>query len=632
MRKFLIALISLSLWLGWGLPVRAQGQAAVILYPADVSGFPTVSAFMDVFNESGAFVSGLKPGNVNVIEDGKPLPATDLTELTIPIQIVVAVNPGPVLGIRDTTGVSRFQWMVQRLDTWAQARPTDRQDDLSLVTLAGAIITHANVKDWLVSLNSYQPDFHATTPNLQSLSMAIDTAITQGSHSGTKRAVLFITPHMDDPNVDSTLQPLIQRAIQNRVHVFVWLADMDAYQATTSAAAFSQLAEQTGGTFYFSSSSDFPDPESYFAPLRKLYSLKYSSAVTAGGQHTLSAQVTNSGTVLKSADQSFTVDIQPPNPILVAPPLQITRQPPANDPFNTKILLPTTQEIDVIIEFPDGHTRPLASTTLYVDGQAVAENKTPPFDKFMWNISGFTISGSHRISVEAVDTLGLTKTSMEIPLTLTVIQAPHGISALFEKYRQTITYGAIGFAAIALLLILLISRLRFSLARARNVRRVNADPLTQPVAIAVDVSVQEKKRTRPRTGRTKPANAPASLIRLRPDPSTGQALEPLTATPIPLIENETTFGIDRLQSSVVLDDPSVAPRHARITQTKDSSFQIRDEGTIAGTWVNYEQIGKEGYILQHGDVIHFGQLVFRFQIKNPPSTQEPRITRDKTAA
>ncbi len=586
---------------------------------------------MDVFNESGAFVSGLKPENVNVVEDGKPLPVTALTELTIPIQIVVAVNPGPVLGIRDTTGASRFQWMVQRLDTWAQARPTDQQDDLSLVTLAGAIITHANVKDWLVSLNSYQPDFHATTPNLQSLSIAIDTAITQGSHSGTKRAVLFITPHMDDPNVDSTLQPLIQRAIQNRVHVFVWFADMDAYQATTSAAAFSQLAEQTGGTFYFSSSSDFPDPESYFAPLRKLYSLKYSSAVTVGGQHTLSAQVTNSGAVLKSADQSFTVDIQPPNPILVAPPLQITRQPPANDPFNTKILLPTTQEIDVIIEFPDGHTRSLASTTLYVDGQAVAQNKNPPFDKFMWDISGFTTSGSHRISVEAVDALGLKKTSMEIPLTLTVIQAPHGISALFEKYRQYITYGAIGFAAIALLLILLISRLRFSLVRARNVRRVNSDPLTQPVTATIEASVQEKKRSRPRTGRTKPANAPASLIRLRPDPSTGQALEPLTVTPIPLIENETTFGIDPLQSSVVLDDPSVAPRHARITQTKDSSFQIRDEGTIAGTWVNYEQIGKEGYTLQHGDVIHFGQLVFRFQIKNPPSTREPRITREKTA-
>ncbi|MGA7192297.1 MAG: FHA domain-containing protein [Anaerolineales bacterium] len=623
MRKFLITLFSLSLLIGWSLPVRAQGQAEAILYPADVSNFPTVSAFMDVFDASGAFVSGLKPGDVNVVEDDKPLPITALSDLNIPIQIVVAVNPGPVLGLRDTTGTSRFQWITQSLSTWAQARPADQQDDLSLVTLAGAIITHANSKDWLVSLNSFQPDFHATTPNLQSLSIALDTAVAQGAHSGTKRAVLFITPHMDDPNVDTELQPLIQTAIQNRIHVFVWLADLDEYQATTSAAAFSQLAEQTGGAFYFSSGKDYPDPETYFAPLRKLYLLKYASAVSTGGQHTLSVQVNNAGAVIKSDEQTFSVDIEPPNPILVSPPLQITRQPPKNDPYNTQILVPTTQEIDIIIEFPDGHTRPLASTTLFVDGQAVAKNTKPPFDKFTWDVSGFTTSGEHKIAVAAVDTLGLNKTSMEIPVMVTVIQAPHGISALFAKYRQTITYGAIGFAGIALLLILLITRLQLAFASAQKSRRANIDPLTQPVAIAVETSsAEKKKRTRPRRGNVKPINAPASLIRLRPD------LEPMTGNPIPLTENETSFGTDPAQANIVLDDPSIAPRHARIAQSEDGIFRLRDEGSVAGTWVNYDSIRKEGYTLQHGDVIHFGQLVFRFQLKKPPSAKEPKITRE----
>jgi hypothetical protein len=626
MRKILIALFSLSLLLGWGLPARAQGQAQAILYPADVSGFPTVSAFMDVLDASGAFVSGLKPGNVSILEDGKPLQVETLTELTIPAQIVVAVNPGPALGLRNTAGASRFQWVAQALSTWAQARPADQQDDLSLVTLAGPIIAHASVKDWLVSLNSFQPDFHSTTPNIQSLSIALDTASSQAARSGMKRAVLFITPHMDDPNVDSELQPLIQRAIQNRIHIFVWFADLDAFQATTSAAAFSQLAEQTGGAFYFSSSQAFPDPETYFAPLRKLYSLKYTSAVIAGGQHTLSVQVTNTGAVIKSDEQTFTVDIEPPNPILVSPPLQITRRPPSNDPYNTQILVPTTQAIDVIIEFPDGHTRPLASTTLYVDGQAVAENKTAPFDKFNWDISSFKISGEHKIAVEAVDAMGLKKTSMEIPVTFTIVQPPHGISALFAKYRQYITYGAIGFAGLALLLILFISRLQLALASARKTRRANADPLTQPVAIGIEPSTADKKkRTRPRSGRVKPTNAPASLIRLRLD------LEPMTGNPIPLTENETIFGTDPLQSSIVLNDPSVALRHARISQSEDGAFRLRDEGSISGTWVNYEPIGKEGSSLRHGDVIHFGQLVFRFQLKNPPSAREPMVTREKTS-
>ena len=633
MRNFFLALFSLSLLFGWGLPVRAQGQAEAILYPADVSNFPTISAFLDVFDASGAFVSGLKPEAMTILEDGKPLQVTALNELTIPAQIVVAVNPGPALGLRDPTGASRFEWVTQALNTWAKARPADVQDDLSLVTLAGPIITHASVKDWLVSLNSFQPDFRATTPNLQSLSIALDTAASQGTRSGVKRAVLFITPHMDDPNVDSELQPLIQRAIQNRIHVFVWMADLDAFQATTSAAAFSQLAEQTGGTFYFSSSQTFANPETYFAPLRKLYLLKYTSRASAGGQHTLSAQVTQTNTVFKSAEQTFSVDIQPPNPILVSPPLQITRQPPASDPYNAQVLVPATQEIDIIIEFPDGHTRPLASTSLYVDGQVAAKNTKPPFDKFMWDLSGFKTSSEHKLAVQAVDLMGLGKTSVEIPVTVTIIQPPHGIAAIFAKYRQYITYGAIGFAGIVLLLILLISRLQILVAKARKARRVNADPLTQPVAATIEAPTLEKKmRSRPARGRVKPSHAPASLIRLRPSSSAAdQTLEPMTGNPIPLAEDEIIVGADPAQSSVVLNDPSIAARHARILQTENGEFHIRDEGSIAGTWVNYDPIGKEGYILQHGDVIHFGQLAFRFQLKNPPPTQEPTITRENAA-
>jgi hypothetical protein len=626
MRKFFVPLFCLSLLFASSLSVRAQGQAEAILYPADISNFPTISAFLDVYDASNAFVSGLKPEALTAFEDGKPLPITAVNELTIPAQIVVAVNPGPQFDLRDATGVSRFQWITQALTTWAQARPADTQDDLSLVTLAGPIILHADVKDWLVSLNSFQPNFKSSTPNLQTLSIALDAAIAQGTRSGVKRAILFITPHMEDPNVDSELQPLIQRAIQNRIHVFVWMADLDAVQATTSAAAFSQLAQATGGVFYFSSSKTFTDPEAYFAPLRKLYSIKYTSAVSSGGQHTLSVQVKGSSGIITSANQTFSVDIQPPNPILVSPPLQITRQPPADDPYNAQVFEPATQEIDIIVEFPDGHTRPLTQTTLYVDGQVAAQNTKPPFNKFVWDLSNFTISGSHTIAVEAVDGMGLKKTSMEIPVTITVVQPPHGITAIFGKYRQYITYGAIGFAGAALLLILLITRLQVVFAKARQARRINADPLTQPIAAVVESDTKESKpKTRPRNGRGKTNQSPASLIRLN------SHLEPASANPIPLTENEITFGADTAQSTHILNDASIAPRHARITQSDDGVFHIRDEGSVAGTWVNYDQVGKDGHILQHGDVIHFGQLIYRFQLKNPPSLPEPTIKREKDA-
>ncbi len=613
----------------WGLPVRAQGQAEADLYSADASAFPTVSAFLDVFDASGRFVSGLKPKDVTVLEDGQPLQVQELNEMTIPEQIVVALNPGPALAIHDTLGVGRFQRIVAALDSWAKARPTDMPDDLSLVTIAGPIIAHANAKDWLVSLDAFQPDFRSTTPNLQSLTIALDTMLAQPQRVGMKRSILFITPHMDDPNVDTMLQPLVQRAIQNHIHIFVWFVDTDLYQATTSSAAFSQLAQQTGGSFFFASQSlPFPDPETYFAPLRRLYSLKYTSMVTKGGQHTVSVQVSspNAG-LIKSSDQAFNVDIQPPNPIFVSPPIQITRHAPQNDPYNTQVLQPDKQEIDIIVEFPDQHKRPLVSTTLYVDGQVAAKNTIAPFDKFIWDLNGYKESSEHKMVVEAVDSLGLSKTSMEIPVTITVVQPPHGPAALFSRYSQLITFGAVGFAGLVLLAILSMGRLRLMLQARSSARRAEADPLTQPVTMAVESSAQEtKKRSRPRTARPKAINAPASLIKLSADG------ELLTANPIPLAEKELTFGTDPVQAKVVLDDPTLAPLHSRLTQTEGGNYLLMDEGSVAGTWVNYELVGEEGRLLQHGDVVHFGQLSFRFDLKNPPPAVEPRVIKETPTA
>ena len=106
----------------------------------------------------------------------------------------------------------------------------------------------------------------------------------------------------------------------------------------------------------------------------------------------------------------------------------------------------------------------------------------------------------------------------------------------------------------------------------------------QPVAATVEAPALEKKmRSRPRRGASNPSHARASLIRLRPSSSAaGQALEPMTGNPIPLAENEIIVREQNpAQSSIVLNDPSIATRHARILQTENGEFHIRDEGSIA---------------------------------------------------
>jgi hypothetical protein len=634
MRKLSALPICLALLLGLVLPAQAQGQPVANLYPADVSAFPVISAFLDVFDANRIFASGLKPEAVTVLEDGQILPVSSLTELAIPLQLVVAVNQGPALDARDKTGFSRFQRVTQVLAGWAQTRPADLPDDFSLVSQAGPVISHAGAADFVVSLNAFQPDFRAATPNLQSLGIAIETVSQQTPRLGMKRAILFITPHMDDANIASAIQPYIQQAKERDIRVFVWFVDADMYFFTTSAAAFNTLAMESGGSMAgYSGVERLPDPEAYFAPLRRVYALSYESKITTAGEHKLSVQVKLPAGQAVSAEQVLRVDVQPPNPIFVSPPLQITRQAPPEDPFDTEILLPSEQAISIIVEFPDRHNRPLVRTTLYVDGQIADENTAEPFDQFTWDISAYTISGEHQMVVEAVDALGLSGTSMSIPVTLTVIKPPRGASALLARYRQPITFSAIAIAGLVLAAILLTGRLRVpSLREAREARRAHEDPLTQPIRVVAEQPVEEKPPPRKRRAAKKTSaapkpkrleSAPASLIRLASD---GQ---PATSNPIPLSEKEITFGTDPVQCSQVLDDPSLSSLHARLRRTEDGGYLLLDNNTIAGTWVNYEPVPREGYRLSHGDVIHFGQLIYRFTLRTHPAVPKPKVVLQK---
>jgi hypothetical protein len=323
---------------------------------------------------------------------------------------------------------------------------------------------------------------------------------------------------------------------------------------------------------------------------------------------------------------------------MVNPPLQITRQAPTDDPFNTEILAPEQQEIDIIIEFPDKHQRPLVRTTLYVDGQIIDENKQEPFDQFTWDLTGYTLSGQHSVIVEAVDSLGLSKTSMEIPVTITVIQPPRGVSAFFAKYRLYITIGAISLAALVLLAVLLTGRVRIPTLRTRREeKRAFEDPLTQPLQVgaAAPTPLKEKKKRRASTnsttkptGREKlpkpPVDVSAYFARFNADDT------PASVSPIPLLDPEITFGSDPVQSKYVLDDPSISSSHARLKHNEQDEYFLYDAGSIAGTWVNYEPITREGHRLNHGDMVHFGQLIYRFYLSKPSVESKPKVEPEQT--
>jgi len=594
----------------------AEGRERVDLYDLQPGSFPSMSATLDVFDESGNFVTGMTPDSVSLFEDGRQRPLDSLQELQQGAQFVIAFNPGPAFANRDANGVSRCDKILAALYEWATARAVRLPDDVSLVTTDGLVALHmTEVQVVLDTLTAYQPQARSITPSLGTLSQALDIVAGPSVHSGAKRAILFVTSLLDADTL-ATLESLAARAIELDIHVYVWMVGPADYFSTSGATALNDLTIQTGGqAFAFSGTEDIPDLETYLVPLRHTYALGYTSHLNTPGNHTLEVKVNLGEQTISSPPLVFELDVQPPNPILVSLPGQIVRQSPAAETANEQALTPTEHPIAIIVEFPDNHPRPLVRTTLYVDGKITAVNTATPFDQFTWDLSGYNSSSQHNLQVEAVDSLGLSKVSMGVPVVVTVIEPQRGLMVFLARNNLWVTGGAVLVAGIALTFILIAGgRRRAAIVARRMGRKSRLDPVTQPII----ASAEKAGRQLPWLHRGKPA--PAHLIRLK-----GNG-EPVTAPPIPLSGSEMTFGTNPTQATQVLDDPSVSPLHAIMRRERDGEFYLQDAHSTAGTWVNYEMLlDKPPRHLQHGDIIHFGQLSYRFMLRKPPGKPKPRI-------
>ena len=623
MRKLLLAFLVATLALGGSFAVGAQEAARGEIVKFDATNFPAMHGILDVYAADGKFATGLEAVNLTVLENGSPLPLTTLTEKEVGAQIAIAINPGPAMDIQDELGISRYDRVVDILRIWAEARPLEPADEMSLISTTGPILTGAPVSEWRNSLVSFQPDARASIPSLQSLTFALDLLEgQQGSQEGMKRSVLFLTPHLPDQTTVDILEQLTERAASLGVRVNVWLIDTDAYFAHFSANALKSMALQTGGSYFaYSGLETLPDVEEYFAHLRHVYTFDYESVLSVGGANSLAIQVQRSDLNLVTESINFNIDIQPPSPLLLSPPPQIVRQAPEDDPYNMELLQPTEVSLDYLIEFPDGHERSITRAALYVDDELVSEVNEPPFEKLTWDLSGFVISGEHSLRVEVSDSLGLTQSSLGVPTSVTVVQPPSGVLGFFGRYGSYLTIGVIVLAGLILGVILLIGGRRRALNARREAQKATHDPLTQPLPT--------QKTTRKKAGRlpmmpswgqrTKRVRTGAHLARLN-----GSGLEP-KGTPIPLTGEKMTLGADPVKAAYVLDDPSISALHAVLSKNEEGQFILQDQDSVAGTWINLEAVNKEGMTLTHGGVIHFGAMRFQFLLDKAPKPVKPTI-------
>lgn len=616
---------------------RAQSAARVEIVAVESGGFPELDLRFEAYDEQNQFIRALQTDQVRVLEDDQPRPLRELELLQPGAHLIAAFNLGPELSNR-YAGVSRFQALQAALLDWARSQPAGTSDHFSLAGNTGMqLIRSGDPLEWAAAIEGYQPDLLAETPSLNVLTRAVDLAADAGPDSQRKNAILFITPLFFNWNQEAAAN-LAGRAAAQGVRINVWLVASETAAANNPqiTQGLETIAAETGGQYHiFDGQSGLPNPEDYLEPLRYTYRAAYDSQINATGTHELRVEIETAGGTLTSPVKPLFLTVEPPNPIFLSPPSLIERKWVEQEGQKESQLLPVTAPLRIVIEFPDGHERPLQSSRLYVDGALAAENTAPPFDAFDWDLSAYTTSGRHSLRVDVEDTLGLSKSSIEWPVELTAEpQKTAPLRAVFSDERLRIL-GAI-LAAGAVLILALVLTGRQSRERRRAGRKVKSDPLTQPVPARIEppsqprpgsVRSSSERTTIPRRTTAELSEAKAWLVRVSEN---GAALQGAThqsrsATAVPLIRRETTIGSDPRRALYRLDAATVSGLHARILMTPEGEYRIFDSGSIAGTWVNYAPVPAQGRLLRHGDLVQIGREAFRFQLARPPEEETYRI-------
>ena len=608
-----VLLLSLALFpaLSWA---NAQSGKAIRVSIPDPSEYPLMTVYLDPFDRDGTPIEDLQIEQITLVEDGIARELIGFQPLNPGIQIVTALNLSPPFAIQDINGRSRFDFIRESLLTWAsQPQQTGMgADNLSIIDNLNLEKTHVERKtDWIEALEELNPSLRDIEANFNVLARAIEIASDPVNQAGMKKVVLFFSPAPSSEGF-TAIDSLISLAKDNQVQVYTILVSSPDFFQTAGAQKLQELSAETGGVFLtFSGEEPVADLGQLLFPLRTTYKVQYHSSIVSPGLHTLEATIASTPGSFEGV-REFTLDIQPPNPIFITPPRSITRtiideKLAEGEPVRFE---PSSLTLPVLIEFPDSHPRDLEELIFRVDGEIISTKTSPPFDQFIWDVDVYQVSGTHYLSLEAVDIMGLSRISLETPIEVEVVLPTRDVWDITRENGPAL-FGLGLILILGLTLFWLISRGRIQpgtnrfLPRIKNLflqanRNIKALLLSRKEA-PISVPVRE-----------------FDPYRLIPVSDLSQQLFP---EPLQIDQPQITIGNSAREDIVRVQHPSIIPEHARIISAGQKQYQVTDLGSTAGTWINYQQIPPSSpHFLKDGDIINFGEAAFRFQIKNRPNS------------
>lgn len=636
-KKWLLSLVILALTLTY--PVLAQTESSVRLDTLNLSTFPHISTYIDVRGQNGYFVSGLPENAVTVFEDEQPIQAA-ITEVRPGAQVVVAFTGGDSFGVINLNLQTRYDVIRTWLLNWAGGQLENGVDDLSFLVPEGIVVSHAADPQQLVDgIENYQPNFGTIVNPIEILSAAIDLALDPTPQEGMGRTVVFITGGITDDQ-QAALLSQIDRASQAGIRLQIGLVNSTNFFSGNQAIQLQSAAQQTDGQYFpYSSEEGLPDLNIMLEASRRVYVMEYRSMLTTSGTHTIQVMVNSDIGEFLSDPHQFDTTIAPPTPVFVSPPAEITRIIPEDTRNEPQNLVPTIQTVDVLIEFPDGYTRTITNLALYVNNTLVAETSEEPFAQLTFDLTPYQTAETLNLRLEATDELGLTGSSIDIPVDIAIDTGQSSIIPGLSSNVPIIIGGVIAFTGVILFLVLVIAgRIRpRQLGERRQKRQDRQDPLTQPIKRRAKAKKEEQSAQQakimerisqristPRIqwpSRTRPTTDPyGTLVRVSEDG------EPMKDGTFLITMNELTFGADPKQAVLMLDTPCVEPLHARLWRTDEGNFYLEDFGSVAGTYINYALVAANGTPLHHGDLIHIGKIAYRFNLSQPKEVRKPVVT------
>jgi hypothetical protein len=587
--------------------VSAQSTARIKINRLDASRFPTINLEADVLQADGSFVPDLQPADFKVMENGILRPVDEVHETPNAVDFFVAINGGPILANR-LSSKTHLQLIKDALLNWVpEAESIGKGDSVTLVTNAGVKASHLDSPDkWTAAFNTISPELIESVPSLTSLTKAVEQAIGAPAGPGMKQSILYITPLMSSGQTKA-IESLADQAAGAGIQINIWLMAPSSAKQPQAEQSIQALAERTGGeVFRLTGKEALPPIETYLQPMRRQYEIVYRSRTSKSGTQVVALELQAEEIQARSPEENFEISVTAPN-IMFVDPLESVDLTWQQTESSQSVLSPGEIPLKLHVEFPDKHPRNLVVTRLQVDGKVVNEKGGPSIDEIAWPVSSLKTSGIYNLQVIVKDELGLTSSTVNLPLEVN-IPAPPAANwlAAISSERLALAIGAILLViGGAFLAQYRIKKAREALRKKPASTRVDSRPLDRPGAVRTlresnTIPVPGMVTSRDKTGWLLPQDSGDSIS---------------TQPSIRLGESVLTLGSSPIRAQVIIPSPSVDGLHARILRKPDGGYWLEDAGSVSGTWVNGTPVSNLGIALSPGDVIRIGKISFRFELR-----------------